>query len=31
VGGDAFVHALGGDGAGQGQQGALHMRKPTTR
>ncbi len=24
VGGDAFVHALGGDGAGQGQQRALH-------
>ncbi len=24
VGGDAFVHALGGNGAGQGQQGALH-------
>lgn len=24
VGGHAFVHALGGDGAGQGQQGAFH-------
>lgn len=24
VGGDAFVHALGGNGAGQGQEGALH-------
>ncbi len=24
VRGDAFVHALGGDGAGQGQQRALH-------
>jgi hypothetical protein len=24
VGGDTFVHTLGGDGAGQGQQRALH-------
>lgn len=31
VGGDAFVHALGGDGAGQGQERALHGHKPTTR
>ena len=31
VPGDAFVHALGGDGAGQGQQRALHTPKPTTR
>lgn len=31
VTGDVFVHALGGDGAGQGQQRALHTPKPTTR
>lgn len=31
VTGDVFVHALGGDGAGQGQQRALHGAKPTTR
>ncbi len=31
VGGDTFVHALGGDGTGQGQQRALHGSKPTTR
>ena len=31
MGGDAFVHPLGGDGAGQEQQRALHGHKPTTR